>query len=393
MPDQPFFAMMHTYPWDLTDEGLDTSLGRLADLAGCQEVMLTPCYHQSTYFLPHNPKRPVYYGDDGAVYFSPELKRYEKTSIRPFVSDVVETGDYYERIVEAINKRGLAFGTWIVYTFQTNLSRKYPQFARHDAFGNPHRGALSVAPVDVQEYFLALTSDIIDRFKPSAVIVESLMRRGFSSPPKRRAEMALRHQFLLGVDFNPAAVAKATSEGVDAEALQTQVANWLASRLARTPTPEDELPVTVEWVAEAFGGRLKQYMDACRKDTTAHWQNVAKVIRASGAKLQTPVATEESAMRNDLGIAINGRIDRVPTTSVSTGFEGKQAVSDLAGQIAPDGVVMADLGPKRMTDAGPLIKDVQAAKEAGAAGAMFYNYGLLREEDLGFIGEAMRSVA
>ena len=98
-------------------------------------------------------------------------------------------------------------------------------------------------------------------------------------------------------------------------------------------------------------------------------------------------------MRNDLGTAINGRIDRVPTTSVSTGFEGKQAVSDLAGQIAPDGVVMADLGPKRMTDAGPLIKDVQAAKEAGAAGAMFYNYGLLREEDLGFIGEAMRSVA
>lgn len=393
MPDRPFFAMMHTYPWDLTDEGLDTSIGRLADLAGCREVMLTPCYHQSTYFLPHNPKRPVYYGDDGAVYFSPDLKRYQKTSIRPFVSDVVATPDYFERIVEAIEKRGLAFGTWIVYTFQANLSRQYPQFARHDAFGNPHRAAMSVAPDDVQEYFVALTTDILERFKPTAVIVESLERRGFAVPPKRRAEMARRHHFLLSVDFNPAAVAKATGEGVNAEALQTEVAHWLASRLARTPTPEDELPVTAEWTAEAFGGELKRYMDTGRKDATTHWQRVADIIRGSGAKLQTSLATEETAIRNDLDSAINRSIDRIPTTALRAGAEGKQTVADLAAQISPDGVVMADLGPPRLTEAGPLIEDVQAAKAAGAAGTMFYNYGLLREEELGFIGEAMRSVA
>ena len=106
MPEN-FLASIYTYSWDLTDEGLDRSLNRIADMAQCDEVMLTPSYHVSTYFLPHNPTRPLYYGEDGAVYFHPDYKRFSRTRIRPLVSDVVDQEGYFERVVEAINKRGL----------------------------------------------------------------------------------------------------------------------------------------------------------------------------------------------------------------------------------------------------------------------------------------------
>ena len=98
MPDAPFLSTIFTYPWDLTDEGLDVSLSRISDTAGCGEIMLTPSYHVATYFLPHNPKRPFYFGEDGAVYFHPDLKKYDKTTIRPRVSEVVSGARYFDDI-------------------------------------------------------------------------------------------------------------------------------------------------------------------------------------------------------------------------------------------------------------------------------------------------------
>ena len=122
-----FLSSIFTYPWDLTDEGLDVSLARIADTAACREIMLTPSYHVSTYFLPHNPRRPIYYGEDGAVYFTPRPERYAKTNIRPRVSSVVTGPAYMDEIVHAIEKRGLALGAWIVYLFNHHLAEKYPE--------------------------------------------------------------------------------------------------------------------------------------------------------------------------------------------------------------------------------------------------------------------------
>ena len=62
MSDNQFIGALYTYPWDLVDEGLDTALDKIVDLTGCQEIQLTPSYHVSNYFLPHNPRRPVYLG-------------------------------------------------------------------------------------------------------------------------------------------------------------------------------------------------------------------------------------------------------------------------------------------------------------------------------------------
>ena len=88
MPNTDFVGSLYAYPWDLADEGVDAAMELFAT-TNCEEIMLTPCYHQSTFFLPHNPKRPVYPGDDGAIYFAPELSRYDNTRMKPYVSKEV----------------------------------------------------------------------------------------------------------------------------------------------------------------------------------------------------------------------------------------------------------------------------------------------------------------
>ena len=386
MPNPDFVGSLYTYPWDLADEGVDAAMELFAT-TGCDEVTLTPCYHQSTYFLPHNPKRPVYCGEDGAIYFAPDLARYENTKMKPYVSKEVTDPEWFDRLVEGINRHGLRLGCWVVYTFQANLSLKYPEFANHDAFGTPHRMRLSLGPKDVQEYMLALTAEILERFKPSVLLIESLERRGMAVPPKRRAEMTARCQALLTVCFNPGSVQIANDAGLDGEALRNEVVEWLRPRLARRATTEDQLPADDEWMVSAFDGRLKQYLDAQRRSTTALWLKVAELIHASGAKLHTPLATDSSALRDDLDPAINAHIDRALTGLISA-----QEVEAVKRQIAPGSGAMASINRSGESDAAALTQDLTAAAEAGAMGAQFYNYGLLREEELGFIGEALKYV-
>ena len=66
---------------------------------------------------------------------------------------------------------------------------------------------------------------------------------------------------------------------------------------------------------------------------------------------------------------------------------------ELKGTIAQDGEVLVPVSVG--ATAGPVAEHVQAAAEAGAGGGggvLFYNYGLLRLEQLEFIGAAMRSL-
>lgn len=392
MAVRSFIGALYTYPWDLMDEGLDVSLDRIIDLTGCQEILLTPCYHRSSYFLPHNPKRPVYFGENGAIYFAPDLSRYVDTHMRPRVSKEVTDDAYFDRMVEAIGKRGLKFSAWMVYTFQDYLSERYPEFAKHDAFGRAYVGQLSTAPADVRAYFLALTAEVMERYQPVAVWVESLMRRGFGMPPKRRAEISPKCQFLLSLCFNPASIENANAGGMDGERFRLQVVDWLRPRLARLPTGEDSLTVNDEWILKAFDGQLEQYLSISRKNTTALWLEVANLIRQNGAKLQTNLADMASAVRNDLDPSINRSIDRLSVNLTGTGETASAELRALVHQIAPGGEVFIQASAGGLTDADALAKELKAAADAGAVGATFYNYGLLREDQLGFIGTALRSL-
>ena len=75
MTNNRFVGLLYTYPWDLADEGVDAALDRIVDLTGCSEIQLAPSYHVSNYFLPHNPKSPIRFGENGAVFFRPDSYR------------------------------------------------------------------------------------------------------------------------------------------------------------------------------------------------------------------------------------------------------------------------------------------------------------------------------
>ena len=179
---------------------------------------------------------------------------------------------------------------------------------------------------------------------------------------------------------------------MDAERFRREVIDWLRPRLARVPTAEDSSPSTAEWIAQAFDGRLKQYLEIGRATTTALWHRVAEVIHASGARIQTNLATPATVWNNDLDPSINNSIDRAIHNLASTDDEVRQEVRDLLGQMAPGGEVFVTMKAREKAEQALLATEVQAAAHAGARGGIFYNYDLLREEQLRSIGAALRSL-
>ena len=101
-------ATIYTYPWDLTDEGIDSALDTIAHTAGLNSVSLAQSYHVSTYFLPHNPRRPLYWGEEGALYFQPSATFYDESPIAPLISNVVDGPDYMRRITDKIRERAIS---------------------------------------------------------------------------------------------------------------------------------------------------------------------------------------------------------------------------------------------------------------------------------------------
>ena len=397
MANNDFVGALYTYPWDLVDDGVDAALDRIVDLTGCSEIQLAPSYHVSNYFLPHNPKSPIRFGENGAVFFTPELSRYEATEIKPHVSGCVTTPDYFERLVDAINRKGLVFSAWNVYFFNHYLSEKHPQFAKHDVFGTPYVGQLSPSSKDAQEFAVALTQEVMDRFHPHAVRIEALQRQMWRHgmlKSKFQGDITERCQFLLGVCFNPASMQNAEQAGMDAVSFRRDVDAWLRTELAKIPT-EQELrePADVEWLAEAFDGRLRQYLDVLNGHTTHLWLRVAEVIKKGGGKVQSDyLAHGIRTDTNGLEPRINKQIDRLTAGLPSIEDDAKAQMREYLDMIAPGGEVFVPVGPGNITEAAPLVERTRAAAEAGAAGALFYNYGLMREGVLRFVGEAMRGV-
>ena len=147
--------------------------------------------------------------------------------------------------------------------------------------------------------------------------------------------------------------------------------------------------MTEAWLDEAFDGRLRRYMEISRRHTTDLWLEVAEVIRSGGAKLQTDLADPARALTNDLDPVINRRVDRLSYT-LREGEEPRQRIGELEGEIAEGGTVFLRPGGDLWT-AEPIREQLAVARQAGAGGVTFYNYGLLTEKQLRNIGSAVRA--
>ncbi len=382
-----------TYPWDLDDEGIERALDVIQKDAGLNGVSLTPAYHISTYFLPHNPRRKIYYGEDGMILFQPDESRWAKTKLRPRVSHLVQNRDWLPRMAEAIKKRGLHLTAWTVYFYNHHLARTFPEVSKQDALGNRYPSLICPANPEARAYALALTDDIMRQLRPDSMYIESLSYLHFGygfMNPKIFSPIAPRHEFLLGLCFCEHCV-KAAARGLDAVKFRSDVAAYLETELPKIPSPADLKlsPNSPDWQNAAFDSRLQHYLNARMETATSLYEETVRLIKSFGA---VPIETEFPSPGNRVRQGLVPErllkiLDRV-TVGVPERAESVQAQR----KNVPAGMkLLANFQPLHLPSREAAIKAVQGARAAGVDGFSFYNYGLLRMEQLRWIGEANRA--
>ena len=250
----PFKATILTFPWDLADEGIDRALDNIQHTAGLNEVVLAVSFTGATFFLPHNPKRKVYFGEDGVVFFEPDLLKYTEPAIRPRVSELVTGPDYLRVQAERIRERGLGLTAWIVYAPNHYLARTYPQWTTQDALGNSYPSHLCISALDVRSYYLALTEDVVEQFRPDAVWIENVHFLPFVASffnPLLLSKMTPWDRFLMGLCMCSSCIKRASESGFDASAFRQEVATYLESSLPKMPGNDElEAPVGDDQISE-----------------------------------------------------------------------------------------------------------------------------------------------
>lgn len=382
------FATLYAYPWDLHDEGVERALD-VIEGTGVTDVSLALSYHVSTYFLPHNPKRKLYYGEDGALYFEPDLSLYTRTDLEPRVSEVVTGPGYLSDLVEAIRKRGLTFTAWIVYAYNHHLPTRFPDAAKRNAFGDAALAQLTPSSPSFRNYALALTRDIVAHTRPDDVHLESISYLPFSygfRNPKILADIGPFDAYLMGLCFSRHSITAANEAGIDGERLRQDVAAYLGESLSRAPDAAANREPTAEAIWEAFGGRLGAYVDALAETATSLFESAASIVREGGGRASHnyPRSRHLVGLDKDRTLACLGRVSVPDGEDADPGPRLARMREDLAGGQK----MIADIQPGRYRSEAELHRRLTALADAGVDGFTFYNYGLLRMDHLSWVGAA-----
>ena len=230
------------YPWDLQDLG-PKILPQLQS-KGIDMVSLATSYHAGRFLQPGNPRRRVYFPQDGTVYYKLDPAHWRGATIQPLQADIVATeGDWLDRLIAARAEGGPAVSAWTVLLHNTRLGMAHPDHALRTAYGDPVPYGLCPSSPAARDYALRLVQEIAAR-GPDRIEIESPDFMGFAHGyhhEKDGLPVLPEDEFLLGLCFCDHCLARAAAVGVNGAAARQVVVNHLDAAFARE-FPEAQFP-------------------------------------------------------------------------------------------------------------------------------------------------------
>ncbi|HEV2072568.1 MAG TPA: hypothetical protein VGR29_02905 [Thermomicrobiales bacterium] len=368
-------AGLFTYAWDLEAEGYDVAVGRIAE-AGFTSINLATSYHAGKFLLPRNPRRRVYFAEDGALFFRPDPSRYGR--IQPRVHSLAQQDDDpVTKLLAAIRPYNLAYTAWTVCLHNSWLGERYPDTTMHTAFGDPLIHSLSPAHPDIRAYMVAMVTDLVSRYEAAAIQLESPGYMGFLHGYHHEiigADLDAVQQQLLAISFNPVELAGAREAGIDAERLRSWVAGLLdACWNQGVPLMDGDSPAS--GVQDLFDdAEFMGYRTWQADQVVSLSQEIRDAVKAANfqaqifhfAALDGSDADERLIATGDGILTGYASSDEDATRRAKRAAACGKRVHGQIRAIAPD-----------TTDPAMIASRMEAWRASGVDGVDIYNYGLM----------------
>ena len=382
------------YPWDLNDIGLDQSLARIRD-AGLNMVSLATSYHAGRFLQPGNPRRRVYFPQDGTVYYRIDPARWQGHEILPLQADIVDSeGDMLAALIARREAGGPAVSCWTVCLHNTRLGMLHPAHVMRTAHGDAHHYGLCPSSPAVREYVCTMVSEISHRYHPDRIELESLDFMGFAHGYHHEKDglgLLAEDNFLLGVCFCAHCLTRAAAAGIDAETARETVAALLDDAFARE-LPQAQFPgFPAEGVA-AFAPYpvLATYLDWRCEPVTSLIAAIKAVTNPDTALL---LIDAEGTWWSGINLPdIIPHIDGILHCAyVTPPTEIGPLLARTRAALGPDKTLIAGFQVFHPTVADAADLANRAARTRGHAdGLNFYNLGLIPAVRLNWVKQALQ---
>lgn len=401
------YASVYTYPWDVLDEGADRFCANAREALGVDTVSLAASYHAAKLILPRNPRRKVYYPEDGALYFRPDPAAFAGLPIQPHVGALAREEDMLAALCAEAGAAGLEVIAWTVCLHNTRLGEAHPEYAPRNAFGDAAITYLCPAQPAVRAYVRALAGDLARRYPLRAIQLEAAhympFVHGFHHEMQQvRVTPAL--QTLLGLCFCPACLEAAREAGVDGERVRGYAAAEAERLLDQGGGTDDDAAWFLEHWRDRLDGEFGRYL-AVRLDVVARL--LTEVHQAVRAVSSVPVYVQEASVVGapphtpvlDLAWTLGmeappreGTCDGVTVLGYFNGVERfRRELDAYRTRIPADLPLEVGLRPclPDCDSAEELAAKVAHCTALGAAGVSFYNYGMMPRHGMEWVHEAL----
>jgi hypothetical protein len=372
------------YPWDLLDEGVDAVADRL-DSIGVGEAILATNYHHVQAFLPHNPERRTIFAR-ASSYFQPG-EGYGR--LEPIPYERMGEDDWLSTIDDAVAETDLSLSSWTIGCHNSRLGLRHPDATLRTPHGDSLAFGLCPSNPAVQEFLLALLADLDDRAGFERIELESFdyfHGRGFGwHHDKFHTRLGALGEFLFGLCFCDHCRANAADASVDVEAARRVSADTVDA------IAEGDLPGDVDLAGWLHAHPEVADYAAVRTDTLA---DLFGEFRATvDADLGYYVGMLDVASTWVHGADLSKLGDHLDYFTVTAYESTPAAVVDelrTARDFAPDTTLHAGIlpGHPAVHDGETVAGIVDALAAEGVPRVSFYNYGLLPDRNLDWIGSA-----
>jgi hypothetical protein len=375
------------YPWDLLDEGVDTVVDRLNRL-GVDELNLATNYHSVQPFLPHNPERKTFFAH-ASSYFHPDEERYGRLS--PVPNEEMGDEDWLARIADALEGTDVSLNSWTIGCHNSRLGMANPDLTLTSPFGDALAFGLCPSQPAVREYLRSLLSDLADRAPFDRIELETFdyfYGTGFGwHHDKYHLELGRLGEFLFGLCFCDECRANALEEGVDVEHARQSAREGISAVV------DGDLPPDAS-VASWFRTHpeLAAYVGVRTDVLTRLYAALREAVdgEAELGRYAGFFEVEDAWMH---GADLDALATHLDYYTVVAYEPTRQAVVQrvrTADRLTPDIPLHAGVlpGHPAIDDAGTVRRVVDGLADLGVERVSFYNYGLLPEQNLDWIGAA-----
>ncbi|MBX0297505.1 hypothetical protein [Haloarcula nitratireducens] len=374
------------YPWDILEEGPEAVETRLQAL-GIGELNLATNYHTVQAFTPHNPERRTIFAR-ASSYFDPGQ---EYGALEPVPYEGMD-GDWVAEIAERLTELDLT--SWTVGCHNSRLGLNNRQYTLESAYGDDLVFGLCPSQPAVRTYLATLVEDIASREGIGRVELETFdyfYGTGFGwHHQKIHARLGTLGEFLFGLCFCPHCQSNASAAGVDVDQVRETVVETLDGIIDGT-VPHDCSPE--EWLDSHAA--VSAYVDVREQTLTSLYAELATAAGETplGYYVGVPDPGREWMVGADLD-ELSRYVDYYCLPAYeSTGEEVMEQygiVDDIAGDV-PIHVGLLP-GHPAVSDEATVVDMLQRLSDEDVPRVSFYNYGLLPESSLEWVGNAIDAI-